>query len=349
MLKKNALAPLALPTGGTGLWPGTEARDAYDARVKAWCDAFLEIRKTLDFDPGVRGWCYIAEVEGGLIKGDFDKAEKLIGNCRKKGLLPLDFCSEEEAREFSNIEKIDDDPETDAQQWINTLADAHERYNPVSFWDNQASYVQMLVEKIGLHSLFEKVCAKYRVPIGNAKGSSSQWQRVRILERFAEKQMEGKRCVLLYCGDHDPPGMMMADTLHKNLADMVPAFQREFPHLTIDLDAVEVTRFGLDADFIDEQGFSWTHNLITGGDKDLGDPKHKQHKRKYVQDYIKKHGKKKLESDVLVTKPVIGRRLCEDAILPHINRAKMKQWQTKRDALRMDMKLHLHRMLKAWT
>jgi len=232
----------------------------YEAEVKAWCQRLLEIKPRLDFDPGARGWCYLME-EHGLSKGDFDNAEKLITKCRKNGNLPLDFCGDDDgARDFTNIEQLNNpDPAAEAAEWVDTVRRAHEQYDPVSFWDYQDHYVEVLVEKIGLRNLFAPVCARYRVPLGNSRGSSSIWQRIRILERFAERQAEGKYCTLLYCGDHDIHGIRISRSLRVNLEDVLPAFKATYPEYEdFDLDEVEIERFGLDADFIEANGLSWT-------------------------------------------------------------------------------------------
>jgi len=38
-----------------------------------------------------RGWCYQLEGFGLITKAEFDKIEKIINECRKKGYLPVDF------------------------------------------------------------------------------------------------------------------------------------------------------------------------------------------------------------------------------------------------------------------
>ena len=47
---------------------------------------------------GPRGWCYLLENEGLIGKDEFDKMETLIGDWRKSGQLPLDFCADDEKR-----------------------------------------------------------------------------------------------------------------------------------------------------------------------------------------------------------------------------------------------------------
>ena len=301
--------------------PSAATRAAYEARVAAWCERLLEFKLRIDFDPGARGWCYIME-ECGLTKGDFDRAEKLITACRKDGNLPIDFCGEDDnARDFSHIESLDDDdPAMDAHRVVDYVRTAHRHYCPVSFWDFQECYVQMLVEKIGLRNLFDPVCAEYRVPLGNSRGSWSIWQRVRLLARFGERQQRDNRCVLLYCGDHDAHGIRISRSLRSNLEDVLPAFKRQFPeHERFDLDEVEIERFGLNAGFIERHGLTWTNGLITASGKDLGDPAHRKNGDHDVQAYIREFGERKVEADALVTRPQAGRDLCREAILRYVD------------------------------
>ncbi len=68
---------ITLPKRGRGR-PSAKAQAIYDVKVEEFCRRLLEIQSGLDFKPGARGWCYILE-EFGLLKGDFDTAEKLIG------------------------------------------------------------------------------------------------------------------------------------------------------------------------------------------------------------------------------------------------------------------------------
>ena len=62
------------------------AEASYQTKLEAFCEAIIELRSTIGFEISSRGWCYILE-EHGLRKGDFDKAQSLIVECRKVGLL----------------------------------------------------------------------------------------------------------------------------------------------------------------------------------------------------------------------------------------------------------------------
>jgi hypothetical protein len=117
---------------------GAVAEALYQQHRKAFCDLVMEIHSTLDFAVGVRGWCYLLERHG-LRKGDFNKAEKLVTECRKSGDLPLDICAEDGARETVGIEKLDDnDIPDEVESWVRHLRDhAHRQYTPIGFWDDQ--------------------------------------------------------------------------------------------------------------------------------------------------------------------------------------------------------------------
>ena len=132
----------------------------------------------MDFAVGSRGWCYILERHG-LRKGDFDAAQNLITECRKRGALPLDICAEDFARETVGIERLDSsDIPNEVQSWVDYLRDhAHKRYTPTSFWDGLDVYVEVAAEKLDLRSLFEPVCAEFHVPITNLKGWSHSMPR----------------------------------------------------------------------------------------------------------------------------------------------------------------------------
>ena len=137
-----------------------ERRHRYDAQLEVWCAGLLELRPRIEKDPGVRGWCYILEVYGTLAKGDFDRAEKLIGECRKNGLLPLDFTTDDDGGKsaFSHVEEVEDrTPDEQAIVIANYVNQAEEYWDPVSFWDFQDCYLESVVEKSAL-----KTARQYR-------------------------------------------------------------------------------------------------------------------------------------------------------------------------------------------
>lgn len=297
-----------LPQRGRGR-QSAEAEARYLADLSAFCGDILQIQSTLDFKVSSRGWCYLLEGRGLLDKGSFDRAQELINDCRKSGLLPVDICADDAAREWRMVEQIDL-PTTggEAQRIVNTMNRWVENYLPFSFWDDKPVYIQMMVEKIDLRELFAPVCERYRVPIANGRGWSDINTRADMMQRFKRHEAAGRRCVLLYCGDHDPGGLAISDAIRQNLADMAAAVGWRPDNLIID-------RFGLNHDFIVANNLPWIDNLITSSGKSLGDLRHPDHYKPHVQSYLAKYGVRKVEANALVIIPQEGRKLCEDSIL----------------------------------
>jgi hypothetical protein len=324
--------------------PGRQSDAAaieYNEKVADFRSLILQINSTMDFTVGSRGWCYILERHG-LRKGEFGAAERLITDCRKSGALPLDICADDESRKVVGLQLLDDpDPEREAASWIDYITnDVHKAYVPISFWDDQKSYVEVAVEKLDLRNLFEPPCAEFHVPIQNFKGWSDLNARAAMMRRFAEHQAAGRRCVLLLCGDHDPGGLHITDKMRKNLSDLNGAVGWTPENLII-------SRFGLNADFIDRHGLSWIDNLEPSSGQQLDDPDHEDHNKKYVQDYIARFGVRKCEANALVVLPEIGRDLCRDAILEFIPTAAPARYRRKLDRERAKLRQAIHRQIGA--
>jgi len=88
----------AEPPAGTPI--GRDAGRPTSPRSISWCSGIIAMseeraRQPDNFDVSSRGWCYLIESHG-LKKGDFDKAQNLINDCRKSGRLPIGICCEDE-------------------------------------------------------------------------------------------------------------------------------------------------------------------------------------------------------------------------------------------------------------
>ena len=169
-----------------------------------------------------------------------------------------------------------------------------------------------MVEKIDLKSLFSQISLEYYIPITNAAGWNDINSRALMMERFQYWENKGKQCVLLYMGDFDPAGLMISDYIKSNLNDLSGAVGWDPRNLKVD-------RFGLSFEFIEEFGLTWIPNLKTSAGKyPLNDPRHKDHKKPYVQNYLKKYGVRKVEANALVVRPEEGRQLYLDTINRYI-------------------------------
>ena len=331
------MSTITLPKRGKGRQTAA-AKARYEKNLRTFCAAIIEIESTLDFQVSSRGWCYILE-EYGLPKGDFDKAQTLIVDCRKRGLLPLEIVAVDSAREFDGLESIDeDDPEEEAEAIIDYVRRAHLDYTPFSFWDDKDVYIQALVEKIDLKSLFAPIFGKFHIPFANARGWSDLHSRASMMRRFKDMEAAGKQCVLLYCGDHDPGGLNISDFLRSNMEELAEA-------VGWCPDDLEIDRFGLNYDFIEEYGLTWIDNLQTSSKRHLDDPRHHDHNKPYVQDYLARFGARKVEANALVVRPEAGRELCRQAILRYLDEDAPERYQASLKPRRAQLQEALRRLL----
>lgn len=308
-------------------------QQATKERLEEFAEKIKELQEQIGFKVSARGWCYQLESERLINKNEFNKVESWINKCRKKGILPIDFTSEEEGRKFSGVEIPDEDtPIEDLRYWINNTLTTEERYVP-NWWEGEKYYIQMLVEKIDLKTLFEPICKKYKIPIATSKGWSSMLQRAIYSKRFKEAEEQGLQPLLLYCGDHDPDGLRISDFIQKNLVDLKD-IEWEDGCGGYDPEGLQIIRFGLDADFIEEHNITWINNLITGSGKDLGSPSHKNHNMQYVQDYIDEFGVRKCEANAIVPMPKIARKFVEDTIKKYLSKDAEQRFLDKRQKIR---------------
>lgn len=316
-----------------------------------------QIQQTIPFKVSSRGWCYLMEQAGYIDKSQFDKVDSAVNRCRKTGLLPVDFVAEESSRAFVGVEKpnkFGEKPEVkDTLKWILENVIHGSRYYTPDWWEGEEYYIQMLVEKIDLKEMWTDICEEYHIPIANAKGWSSILQRAEYARRFKEAEDRGLKCVLLYCGDHDPDGLRISDTLRKNLYDVKDIFWSDEKQ-GYDPSHLEIHRFGLNYDFIIENGYTWIDNLITGSGAELAKEvdgkivaglktkgkhagkEHQNFKLPYLQNYIKQFGVRKCEANAVVTTPEIAQQLVRDEIEKWLGSKAKDRFASKRFAVKAE-------------
>jgi hypothetical protein len=220
--------------------------------LQRFAELVKEIQNKIGFHISSRGWCYQLETERYINKDQFDKVENLINECRKRGILPIDFTAEEEGRKFSGVETPNSNsPPEEMKEWIEYLLTTETFGYTPDWWAGEKYYIQMLVEKIDLKTLFEPVCKIYHIPIATSKGWSSMLQRAIYAQRFKQAEDDGLQPVLLYCGDHDPDGLRISDFIRTNLEDLQNIVWDSGDE-GYNPDGLKITRFGLDHDFIEE-------------------------------------------------------------------------------------------------
>ncbi len=298
-------------------------KSATKERKKEFVKELQKISDKVGMKISSRGWCYQLEGYGLINKNQFDKVEKIINDCRKQGFLPIDFIANEEGRIFSGVEIPNDTtPSEFLESWVNLLVKAENYYVP-NWWIGEKYYIQMLVEKIDLKTLFKPICEKYHIPIATSSGWSSMLQRAIYGKRFKEAEEKGLKTILLYCGDHDPDGLRISDKIRKNLVDIKDIIW-DNGETGYNPAKLKIVRFGLNNSFIKKHKLTWIDNLITGTkDKRLSgigleNPKHPSHNMPYVQKYLKKYGGRKCEANAIITIPKKAQKLAEDVIQKYL-------------------------------
>lgn len=284
-----------------------------------------------------RGWCYLLEGMKLIDKTQFDYAQRLINHCRKEGFLPIDFVASDQARKFFHVEDIKVETK-DYRVWVNN----HLRYTrhiyrhkkDITFWENQEYYIQMMVEKIDVRNLFDDICKHYHIPISNAKGWSDLLSRYYLALRFKEAEEMGLKTVLLYYGDFDPAGILIADVFKKNLADIQKASGYNPKNLIVD-------HFGLTFDFIQKHNLLWIDNLKTGSKKDLSNPTHPDHNKAYVKNYIEKYGVRKCEANAILPIRDFAKQDCEEAIQKYLGTNPHENYEKEMSKTRKEIKAML--------
>ncbi len=303
-----------------------------DERLREFADKLQELSEQIGFKVSARGWCYQLETERLINKDQFDKVEDWINTCREKGILPIDFTAEEEGRKFSCVEEpMDNSPIQELREWIECAMNSEAHYIP-DWWKGEEYYIQMLVEKIDLKTLFTPICQKYHIPIATSKGWSSMLQRAEYARRFKEAEDKGLKCVLLYCGDHDPDGLRISTFIKGNL-EALRDIVWEDGEEGYDPSDLIIERFGLNYKFIQQNKLTWINNLITGSGKNLADPNHKNFKMPYVREYISEFGARKCEANAIVPLPRQAKELVENAIISYLGNDALLRFDRKRKAV----------------
>jgi hypothetical protein len=113
-------------------------------------------------------------------------------------------------------------------------------------WARQETYVEAAVEKDALIGVLDGVCTRNEIPYLACKGYTSLSEVWRMAtQRFAPRLKQGKRCVLLYLGDHDPSGLDMTRDLQARLNTFTGNSRRgrvEVHRLALNYEQVELYR-----------------------------------------------------------------------------------------------------------
>jgi hypothetical protein len=109
----------------------------------------------------------------------------------------------------------------------------------LDYWERQNTYVEVWVEKDALSSVIERPCNELRVPYMPCKGYLSASEAWRAGRRFMEHAENGRHCVMIHLGDHDPSGIDMT----RDNSDRLEIFAEQ---------GIEVRRIALNMDQVQQ-------------------------------------------------------------------------------------------------
>ena len=87
-------------------------------------------------------------------------------------------------------------------------------------WKRQEYYVEVLVEKDALAGILEPIVSEYHVRLLADKGYPSISSMHDLANRIRKQVRRGKKCVILYMGDHDPSGLDMVTNIPKQMENL---------------------------------------------------------------------------------------------------------------------------------
>ena len=130
----------------------------------------------------------------------YQKLSRVLSTARYEGLM--DWDSIVDNANFLHICNFFDN--------VTELLDVAKKSYKLDRWSNQKYYVEVWVEKDALRNIAEPITNNYQVNLFIPGGRVSTTMLYEATQRFAAQEDLGKKCILLYLGDHDPCGLDMA-------------------------------------------------------------------------------------------------------------------------------------------
>lgn len=112
----------------------------------------------------------------------------------------------------------------------------------LDYWERQEVYVEVWVEKEALASVIERPCNRFRVPYMACKGYLSASEAWRAGRRFRRHAHQGRRCVMIHLGDHDPSGIDMTRDNDDRLLMFSGGEEIEVRRIALNMDQVRQYR-----------------------------------------------------------------------------------------------------------
>jgi hypothetical protein len=147
---------------------------------------------------------------------EYRSLSNLLANARLAGVI-----------DWNSI--VDRNRESRIPYYENDITDSIERTLRCYRLDrmkNQDVYIEVMIEKMAIYEIVKQVTDAYSITLTGNKGNCSVTVLYDCANRLKKACAEGKYCIILYIGDHDPSGLMMIDSICNQLSLMcVPNFE----------------------------------------------------------------------------------------------------------------------------
>ena len=135
----------------------------------------------------------------------YTKLSRLCVTGRDEGILP----EEGFADRLREVDKLSSWP--DLNEFMQTVKRSYRKDK----WQNQDNYLEIWTEKDALRSVLTEITYQYDVALMVTRGQLSRTEVYRTAGRY--KAQNDKECYLYYCGDFDPSGLSIYDSIKKRL------------------------------------------------------------------------------------------------------------------------------------
>lgn len=165
-------------------------------------------------------------------QNNYKNLGEIISAARLAGLV--DWSAIEDLGRVPSVPQWDENMET----FIDSMKDIARAYR-LDPWETQQHYVEIHVEKQALSSVLGPIADEYGIPFSMNKGYSSQTAFRDASKRFIRATNNGKTCVCLYAGDHDPSGLDM----DRDFTDRMSTFGAEVKLRRIALTRAQIRQY----------------------------------------------------------------------------------------------------------
>lgn len=144
-------------------------------------------------------------IDGKEAERVYKKLSNLCVKGRDEGILPEEGFSD-------SLRKVDKPGAwIDLNEFMQTVKRSYSKDK----WQNQPKYLEIWTEKDALRSVLSEVTYQYDVSLMVARGQLSRTAIYETAERYEAKS--DKECYLYYCGDFDPSGLCIPNSIRKRL------------------------------------------------------------------------------------------------------------------------------------